>query len=424
MQSRYFCCRAPRPAPCLPPPPPCHVSCSESLCTRSPATASPCPSAPSGTPLNGPRRSARLPGPLSVTAPRLGSGRAHPAAHLRAGAAPRQGSLCAAPVLRLLLLRAAAFRLRGACARRRGSGMATRAKRRAPGPPERREPDGEEQDSDSEQGDSASEEEEISEEVNVEFEAHSISDNDYDGIKKLLQQLFLKAPVNTAELTDILIQQNHIGSVIKQAEVQEESDDEEEEEDEVFGFISLLNLTERKGTQCAEQIKELILSLCEKNCDQSMVEQLDKLLNDTTKPVGFLLNERFINVPPQIALPMHQQLQKELAETQRTNKPCGKCYYYLLISKTFTETAKRSSKKRGESTQQKEELMFANAEEEFFYEKALLKFSYSVQEESDTCLGGRWSFDDVPMKPLRTIMLIPSDRMNAIMDKLKEYLSV
>ncbi|XP_043406461.1 BRCA2 and CDKN1A-interacting protein isoform X2 [Chelonia mydas] len=276
--------------------------------------------------------------------------------------------------------------------------MATRAKRRAPGPPERREPDGEEQGSDSEQGDSASEEEESNEEVNVEFEAHSISDNDYDGIKKLLQQ---------------------------QGEVQEESGGgDDDDEDEVFGFISLLNLTERKGTQCAEQIKELILSLCEKNCEQSMVEQLDKLLNDTTKPVGFLLNERFINVPPQIALPMHQQLQKELAETQRTNKPCGKCYYYLLISKTFTETAKRSSKKRGQSRQQKEELMFANAEEEFFYEKALLKFSYSVQEECDTCLGGRWSFDDVPMKPLRTVMLIPSDRMNAIMDKLKEYLSV
>uniref|UniRef100_A0A8C8R4J4 Protein BCCIP homolog n=1 Tax=Pelusios castaneus TaxID=367368 RepID=A0A8C8R4J4_9SAUR len=304
--------------------------------------------------------------------------------------------------------------------------MATRPKRRAA------EPDGEDQDSaSSERGDSASasEEEEINEEVNVEFEAHSISDNDYDGIKKLLQQLFLKAQVNTAELTDILIQQNHIGSVIKQAEVQEEGgggddDDDEEEEDEVFGFISLLNLTERKGTQCAEQIKELILSQCEKNCEQSMVEQLDKLLNDTTKPVGFLLSERFINVPPQISLPMHQQLQKELAETQRTNKPCGKCYYYLLISKTFTEIAKRSSKRRGEGTQQKEDLMFANAEEEFFYEKALLKFSYSVQEESDTCLGGRWSFDDVPMKPLRTVMLIPSDRMNAIMDKLKEYLSV
>ncbi|NXM25900.1 BCCIP protein, partial [Oxyruncus cristatus] len=260
-------------------------------------------------------------------------------------------------------------------------------------------------------------------EVNIEFEAHSISDNDYNGIKKLLQQLFLKAPVNTAELTDILIQQNHIGSIIKQAEVQEDSSDDDEDDDEVFGFISCLNLTERKGTQCAEQIKELVLSRCEKSCDQRVVEHLSKILSDSTKPVGLILSERFINVPPQIALPMHQQLQKELAEAQRTNKPCGKCYYYLLISKTFTEATKSNSKRREGRNQQKEELMFANAEEEFFHEKALLKFNYSVQEESDTCLGGRWSFDDVPMKPLRTVMVVPADGINAIMEKLKDYLS-
>lgn len=58
---------------------------------------------------------------------------------------------------------------------------------------------------------------------------------------------------------------------------------------------------------------------------------------------------------------------KELKEAQRTNKPCGKCHYYLLISKTFTEATKNSKKKEGRN-QQKEELMFANAEEEFFYE--------------------------------------------------------
>lgn len=88
----------------------------------------------------------------------------------------------------------------------------------------------------------------------VDFEAHTISDNDFNGIKKLLQQvtavaskhltklnfsyskyttkclendhltivmvtrflqLFLKAHVNTSELTDVIIQQNHLGSVIK-----------------------------------------------------------------------------------------------------------------------------------------------------------------------------------------------------------------
>ncbi|XP_014687533.1 BRCA2 and CDKN1A-interacting protein isoform X1 [Equus asinus] len=307
--------------------------------------------------------------------------------------------------------------------------MASRPKRRAVCggvlvPREQAEEEDEVEDEDEDDEDSEEEEDEdeiVDEEVNIEFEAFSISDNDYDGIKKLLQQLFLKAPVNTAELTDLLIQQNHIGSVIKQTDVSEDSDDDVDE-DEIFGFISLLNLTERKGTQCAEQIKELILSFCEKNCEKSMVEQLDKLLNDTTKPVGFLLSERFINVPPQIALPMHQQLQKELAEAHKTNKPCGKCCFYLLISKTFVEAGKHSKKKR--SNQEKVELMFANAEEEFFYEKAILKFSYSVQEESDTCLGGRWSFDDVPMKPLRTVMLIPGDKMNEIMDKLKEHLSI
>uniref|UniRef100_A0A2K6LTL2 BRCA2 and CDKN1A-interacting protein n=1 Tax=Rhinopithecus bieti TaxID=61621 RepID=A0A2K6LTL2_RHIBE len=268
----------------------------------------------------------------------------------------------------------------------------------------------EDEDEDNDDSDEEEDEEDdvTDEEVNIEFEAYSLSDNDYDGIKKLLQQLFLKDPVNTAELTDLLIQQNHIGSVIKQTDVSEDSE-YDVDEDEVFGFISLLNLTERKGTQCAEQIQELVLSFCEKNCEKSIVEQLDKFLNDITKPVGLLLSERFINIPPQIALPMYQQLQKELAEAHRTNKPCGKCYFYLLISKTFVEKAA---------------LMFANAEEELFYEKAVLKFNYSVQEESDTCLGGKWSFDDVPMTPLRTVMLILDNKMNEIMDKLKEYLSI
>ena len=64
---------------------------------------------------------------------------------------------------------------------------------------------------------------------------------------------------------------------------------------------------------------------------------------------------------------------KELAEAHKTNKPCGKCYFYLLISKTFVEAGK-NSKKKGSNQEEKEELMFANAEEEFFYEVRLLFF--------------------------------------------------
>ncbi|XP_035262250.1 protein BCCIP homolog [Anguilla anguilla] len=304
--------------------------------------------------------------------------------------------------------------------------MASSAKKRAVGVgenPDDREDEssseGSQNDSDSGEEDSNDSDEEINEEVTVDFEAHTISDNDKNGIKKLLQQLFLKAHVNMSELTDIIIQQNHIGSVIRQAEVPEDSD--EEDPDEVFGFISLLNLTERKGVQCVEQVKDLVLSQCAKCCPHSVAEQLEKTLNDTSKPVGLLLSERFINVPPQIALPLHKQLLEEMAEAQRTNKPSGKCHYCLMICKTCKE-AKRTVPGRGAPPN--EELMFANAEEEFFYEQAVVKFNYSVQEEADSCLSGRWSFDDVPMKPYRTVVLIPMDRMGAIMDKLKEYLTV
>uniref|UniRef100_A0A3B3RHV1 BRCA2 and CDKN1A interacting protein n=1 Tax=Paramormyrops kingsleyae TaxID=1676925 RepID=A0A3B3RHV1_9TELE len=298
--------------------------------------------------------------------------------------------------------------------------MASSAKRRAVGV--RQEP--EESGSDSsegsfdESGDSGEEDsnnsnEEINEEVIVDFEAHTISDNDFNGIRKLLQQLFLKANVDVSELTDIIIQQNHIGSVIRQGEV--EDSDDEDDDDEVFGFISMLNLTERKGVPCVEQVKELLLAQCEKVCPHSVVEELEKTLKDAGKPVGLLLSERFINVPPQIALPLHKQLQDEIAEAQKTNKPSSRCRYCLMISKTYM-----AEKKTG----QKEELMFCNAEEEFFYEQATTKFNYSVQEEADSCLGGRWSFDDIPMKPFRTVMLIPSDRMGVVMDKLREYLTV
>jgi protein BCP1 len=61
---------------------------------------------------------------------------------------------------------------------------------------------------------------------------------------------------------------------------------------------------------------------------------------------------------------------KELAEAHKTNKPCGKCYFYLLISKTFVEAGRSNSKKRW-NRQKKDVLMFANAEEEFFYEVKL-----------------------------------------------------
>lgn len=63
-----------------------------------------------------------------------------------------------------------------------------------------------------------------------------------------------------------------------------------------------------QDVQCVEELKELILDQCEKCSTPSMTEELEQIFNDADKPVGLLLTERFINVPPQIALPLHKQL--------------------------------------------------------------------------------------------------------------------
>lgn len=56
---------------------------------------------------------------------------------------------------------------------------------------------------------------------------------------------------------------------------------------------------------------------------------------------------------------------EEMAEAQRTNKPSGRCHYCLMISKTCKEASKNIPARGGAP---KEEYMFVNAEEEFFYE--------------------------------------------------------
>ncbi|XP_071986927.1 BRCA2 and CDKN1A-interacting protein isoform X1 [Engystomops pustulosus] len=79
--------------------------------------------------------------------------------------------------------------------------MASSAKRRAPAEHRRQDDDEEddmeeemegdddEEDSDDIEDDESEEDEEVNEEVNVDFEAHTMSDSDHDGIKKLLKQV-------------------------------------------------------------------------------------------------------------------------------------------------------------------------------------------------------------------------------------------
>ncbi|XP_066277906.1 BRCA2 and CDKN1A-interacting protein-like [Branchiostoma lanceolatum] len=265
----------------------------------------------------------------------------------------------------------------------------------------------------------------VAQEVQVDFEARTACDSDFHGIKRLLGQLFLKSHVNLSELTDIILSQNYIGCVIKQDEVPEDSDSDDGEE-EIFGFITIVNITDRKDKPCLQALKELVLERCKECAPKNTYEELTNILENDRHRVGFLMCERFINLPPQLALPMYESLNKDLQQAQIMEMQYA-FDYILLISKTYTEVKTEGGKKGKKSSQpqeQREEVLFTNAEEEFFHQEAHTSFSYPVIEESDSGFSGKWKFGDTATKPFRTVMLVPNSKMVEIKKKMEEYLSV
>ncbi|XP_077992113.1 BRCA2 and CDKN1A-interacting protein-like [Glandiceps talaboti] len=272
----------------------------------------------------------------------------------------------------------------------------------------------------------------IHEEVQVEFEAHSPIDSDFDGIKRLLQQLFLKASVNLSELTDLIISQNYVGSIIKQSVTDIADDSDEDDDDEIFGFTTVMNISEKKDKGCIQQVTSLLLEKCGKCCPESEVDKFQKILSDESRCLGLLLNERFVNVPPQIALPQYQSLEKDINKAVRK----GMKYefdYFVRICKTYKEaddgqgessSQKKKKNKSTSGTKNIGDLQFINAEDEYLHQEAVVAFNYPVTDDSDSVLAGRWSFDDIAMKTYRTVLIVPMSKFSVALTQMQEELSV
>lgn len=75
-----------------------------------------------------------------------------------------------------------------------------------------------EDDDEKSQDEEMGEEEQLGEndrEIQVEFAGQSPIAEDFHGIKSLLHQLFLKAHINLSGMTELIIQQNYIGSILQ-----------------------------------------------------------------------------------------------------------------------------------------------------------------------------------------------------------------
>ncbi|CAG9569239.1 unnamed protein product [Danaus chrysippus] len=242
-------------------------------------------------------------------------------------------------------------------------------------------------------------------ELQADFEGRNPEDCDFHGIKQLLRQLFLKSNVDLGGLAQIIISQNYIGSVVKQClDDGLEDDDEDDGSDGVFGITTVINITKRKDEQSIKQIRTLLTSLANDNADDQTKALVNKILSDDSNHVGLVINERILNIPAAISVPLFSSLQNELDKALKKNMPY--VFQYLVwICKTY---------KTGDD---ESEVLFANQEEKPLVDEAIASFDVDVTEQADL---SQWDYDGGAMTPCRKVLIFEGNKFNNLVRLLKE----
>lgn len=262
--------------------------------------------------------------------------------------------------------------------------------------------------------------------INVEFEAENPFETDFHGIKQLLLRALLLLHVDVSELTDLIISQETVGSTVKIAD---------NEDEDVYGIFSAISLKKYKEKNCIKELQKELLSKC-KACEKENYKVLENIFE--SKNVGYLVNERFINIPAQLAVPFHDSLCEEV-KAQKSEDSGFDFDYMLLISKTLkpkkmnktsednsaaenNSNSKKKKKKQNEA-EDNSNLEYTNFEDELFHKACDVSFSYNVTEATGLAVSGNWDFQDQPMKTYRTVMLMKVHKWKGVIASMKEMVN-
>lgn len=249
--------------------------------------------------------------------------------------------------------------------------------------------------------------EEDGKEIQVEFEARGPEEEDYHGIRRLLQQLFLRnSLVNISKMAEAILGQKYLGSVIKQSVGGDtDSDDGLDDPNEVYAVSTVLNLSD-KQKESVSGLRTFLLEQTAKGGDRQVLQYVTDLLN---KPVGFLINERFINIPAQITVPLWETLVTEMRKARDRNLPFEFGHYIMIckLYKTKTETA-----------DSQQAVVFSNPEEELIVAESELCIDYEVTGDVDSESTGNWT-DGVDMAPWRRIVVFRAEKLEDMINEVK-----
>ena len=174
-----------------------------------------------------------------------------------------------------------------------------------------------------------------------------------------------------------------------------------------------------------QQLRELLKQMANEHATDAANTMIKHVLENDAEVLGLLINERFVNIPAQISVPLLENLISDVKRANTKKMPFNFSYYILICKLYKMENVnldKKLKKKKKDNTE-KPSILWSNPEEEIFAEEATVSFEFSVEKETDSALSGTWTESDDEMTPYRRVLLFEATKLQSIIDKIKKQIS-
>lgn len=250
--------------------------------------------------------------------------------------------------------------------------------------------------------------------IQVDFDFFSFRDGDYHTTKHLLQQLFSGDSENIPlrDISEKIISQNSLGTAVKC----------DGEDGQPLAFLSAIGLTG------CDKILHPIKNFLERKfkSDQNLLKKFYTLTKE--KKLWLLLNERLINMPPQISPPLFRMLKEEMISGDI------KCDGFLYFSKLYKEVPSGIDEEndliRGSdipvSTKKPkidEQYDFYHPEDEVIFEHSAWCKSYTPAKKQNSRVSDAVRvFNEFGIEEKRCVMFVPFDELEDICQEMAELI--
>lgn len=254
--------------------------------------------------------------------------------------------------------------------------------------------------------------------VQVNFEIHPPIEDDLDGATTLLRQTFLHF-VDCSRLARYLIKQKEVTQIVAVEAPDEENTSEDEEPDnDIYGLSSVIELPTSKsndGDKLEIEARQQLLNFLKSKCPK-FKDLLDS--ESTSTKIGFIVNERYINLPPQLALPQLKSLTEFLGESKYTHLAF---LSKILLRAKQDDTRLPNKKTKSGDSSKSEPIIYVNPEEEIIFEGCEYHEDIDVSQHCDE--NASWSISsDAKYIPHRRIMIVDYNKWQDIVKNLSQEL--